>query len=359
VSLSVKFKAYLLKFFTRKKEKANELKNIENVLFLRYDRIGDMIISTPVFRELKLHFPKIKITILASKSNHSVLKNNPYIDEVCINKKNNLLGDLMKLLMLRKKNFDVCIEFDHSVVPHAIIRLKIIKPKIIISVFKDGRYGVEGTELELYDFYTKNKKNIHSRDIWLETLTPFGVKPKSKKYDLFVSKSEMKIAKNFTNKIDKNFLIGINLKGAVKGKKINFSDLKKICEGIYLYDSTIKIIILSDPSDYESLTNTVTKLNYEYVIKSYKTNTILDVAALISQLDLIITPDTSIAHVASTFDRPVITIHEKNFESYKFFSPKSKLSRTIFSGTKNSLEGFSVDSLLHYCFELMEIIKSK
>ena len=265
----------------------------------------------------------------------------------------------MKLLMLRKKNFDVCIEFDHSVVPHAIIRLKIIKPKIIISVFKDGRYGVEGTELELYDFYTKNKKNIHSRDIWLETLTPFGVKPKSKKYDLFVSKSEMKIAKNFTNKIDKNFLIGINLKGAVKGKKINFSDLKKICEGIYLYDSTIKIIILSDPSDYESLTNTVTKLNYEYVIKSYKTNTIVDVAALISQLDLIITPDTSIAHVASTFDRPVITIHEKNFESYKFFSPKSKLSRTIFSGTKNSLEGFSVDSLLHYCFELMEIIKSK
>ena len=50
----------------------------------------------------------------------------------------------MLLVKLRKKKFDVCVEFDHSVIPHAILRLNIINPKIVISVSKEGRYGVKG-----------------------------------------------------------------------------------------------------------------------------------------------------------------------------------------------------------------------
>ena len=74
------------------------------------------------------------------------------------------------------------MEIDHSVVPHAILRLKIINPKKIISVFKEGRYGVKGLDLELYDYYTEKFQNSHIRDIWLNTLSPFGVLPKSRKY---------------------------------------------------------------------------------------------------------------------------------------------------------------------------------
>jgi hypothetical protein len=69
----------------------------------------------------------------------------------------------------------VCIELDHSVVPHSIIRLKIISPKKIISLRKDESYGVSGDKLLMYNFYTRKPNNTHFRDVWLSTLHPFGI----------------------------------------------------------------------------------------------------------------------------------------------------------------------------------------
>jgi ADP-heptose:LPS heptosyltransferase len=357
VLFNKKKKAYLLELITRKRASNFDVKNVKKILFLRYDRIGDMVITTPVFRELKFFFPEIRISVLASKTNQSVLLNNPYIDDIYINHKNNFFRDFLTLFKLRKKKFDVCIEFDHSVVPHAIIRLKIVNPKIIISVEKEGRYGVKGDDLKLYDIYTKKNNNLHFRDIWLETLSPFGIKPKSNHYDLFYTKSQSQIANNFVNKFYNNFLIGVNLEGAVKGKQIKFEDFEKICRSLYNSDRNIRIIVLSAPDKYQIVKEMVLKMELDYVVKSYKTNTILDLAALIDKLDLIITPDTSVAHVASTYNKPIVTIHENNHHSYKLFAPTSKLSRTVFSKSKNSLNGFSLNELIAYCFEIIKLIK--
>ena len=122
---------------------------------------------------------------LASQANHMILKNNPYVDSIYLNNKNNIFLDLPILFKLRKKKIDVCFEFDHSVVRHAIIRLKIINPKKVISVEKTGRYGLHGSKLQIYDYYTEKLKDNHFRDIWLATLKPFNVMPESKRYDIF------------------------------------------------------------------------------------------------------------------------------------------------------------------------------
>jgi ADP-heptose:LPS heptosyltransferase len=352
-----KIKAYLLRQCTKKTKVNFDLKKVKSVLFLRYDRIGDMIITTPVIRELKAAYPDIKISILASNSNQAALKNNPYVDEVFVTEKNRLIRDLIKLFMLRNLFFDVCIEFDHSVVPHAILRLLIIRPKIIISVIKEGRYDVQGCDLELYDYFTEKKKNSHFRDIWLQTLTPFGVVPKSNKYDLFCTNYQIQIARSYLKNFPGKFIIGINLQGAVKGKKISFLDLYEICKG-FQQNKNIQIVILSSPENHQLVSNEVSAMDFENVKISYKTESILDVASLISQLDLIITPDTSITHIASTFNKPIVTIHEKNFDSFKLFAPTSDLSRTVFSEYHNKLEGFSVDAVLDASNELIEDIKN-
>ena len=348
MSFSQKLKASILKRLTRKKSIDFDIKKSQSVLFLRYDRIGDMVITTPVFRELKLAYPDISITVLASKANQNVLLNNPYVDHIITNHKNSLFQDLPLLLKLRRQKFDACVEFDHSVVPHAILRLKIINPKKVISVKKDGRYGVNGSELSLYDFYTDKTKKIHFRDIWLATLKPFDVKPKSKEYDLFPAEKQQKQAENFIKKYSSKFLVGINLEGAVKGKKIKFSELWQICQGLHKANNNIQVIILTTPGNLQSIHEKVTESSLDYVVTSYKTDTILDAAALISQLDLIITPDTSIVHIASVFNKPIVTIHENNQDSYQLFAPTSDINKTIFSPKKDTLEGYDVQKVIEY-----------
>ena len=346
--LKKKIKAYLLKKIASQKSIDFDIKDAKNVLFLRYDRIGDMVITTPVFREIKLVYPHIKITVIASTANQDVLTNNPYVDNIITNHKNNLLSDLPSLLKLRKQKFDVCIEFDHSVIPHAIIRLKIINPKKVISVKKDGRYGVNGSELSLYDFYTDKTKKIHFRDIWLATLKPFDVKPKSKEYDLFPAEKQQKQAENFIKKYSSKFLVGINLEGAVKGKKIIFSELDQICQGLYKENNNVQIIILTTPNNLQKTNKKVNDMDLDYVITSYKTSAILDAAALINRLNLIITPDTSIVHIASAFNKPIVTIHENNKDSYQLFAPTSSFNKTVFSPKKDTLEGYDVQKVIEY-----------
>ena len=349
----MRIKAYILRRFTRKKSINFDIRKAKNILFLRYDRIGDMVITTPVFRELKLAYPKINITVLASKANQGVLLNNPYVDQVFTNHKHNFFSDLPTLLKLRRRQFDVCVEFDHSVIPHAILRLRIIKPRKIISVIKEGRYGVKGDELKLYDYFTEKPKGAHFRDIWLNTLRPFGVIPKSNEYDLYITDKQEKLANNYLKQYYPKCLIGINLEGAVEGKRIQFVELEQICKGLYQANNNIQIIILTTPSNFQITTKKVSKIALDYVVTSYKTETILDVAALIKHLDLVITPDTSIVHIASAFNIPIVTIHEDNRDSYQLFAPTSKYSRTVFSEFSDQLDGYNVDKIIENSISLI------
>ena len=349
-------KAFLLRKLTNKKHVNFNPKDSKSVLFLRYDRIGDMLITTPVFRAFKISYPDTKVIVVASDLNKDILTNNPYVDKVIINHKNNLLRDIFSLIRLRMINIDTCVEFDHSVIPHAIIRLKIIKPKIVISVKKDGRYGVSGNELIIYDYFTNKKNNTHSSRIWLDTLEPFGISENSNKYDLFINSLQEEVALNFLNKFNSKCKIGINLEGAVKGKKILFSELKEISKGIKHINKNIQIIILTSPKNQKNVAKMVNQMNLKYVSPSYKTKTIQDVAAIIKNLDLIISPDTSIVHIASAFNKPIVSIHENNTESYQLFSPISTTNKTVFAPSSKGLNGFDVTKVIDISNELIKEI---
>ena len=352
-----KIKAFILKLITNKRNTLFDIKKSKSVLVLKYDRIGDMVVSTPIFRELKLAYPNIKISVLASKENKDVIKNNPYIDKIYTNYKNQIFNDLPTLLNLRRKNFDVCIELEHSVIPHAIFRLIIINPKKILTIHKDGRYGVEGSNLKLYDYFTKKNTKSHFGKIWLETLVFFGIKPSSYDYDFFLGSIEKEKAKKFVISLGKKIKIGINTEGSFPEKSIQIKELEKICIGLYKNFSNIKIVILTQPEKLLEKEKLILDLGLDYVVTSYRTESIIDAAALIEQLDLIITPDTSIVHIASAFNKPIVSIHENNKDSFRLWSPASTLSKTIFSSSSYGLVGYSVDDIIESTCEFLKIIE--
>jgi len=354
-----KFKAYLLRLLTKKKNLLFDLKKSKRVLILKYDRIGDMVVTTPIFRELKTAYPDISISVLASEVNKDVIRYNPYIDKIYTNYKNSIFNDLPTLLKLRKKNFDVCIELEHSVIPHAIFRLKIVNPKKIISIHKDGRYGVKGSELQLYDYFTKKDKKNHFGKIWLDTLIFFGITPSSNKYDIFLSDVERDRAKSFIFAMSNKIKIGVNIEGSFPEKSIQEKELEQICRGLYHHYSNVMIVILASPRTISKKKKMITELGLDFVIPSYTTETIVDVAALVEQLDLIITPDTSIVHIASSFDKPVVSIHENNKDSFRLWSPSSTLSKTVFAKSNYGLFDYNVDEIIKYSLSFIRKFENK
>ena len=52
------------------------------ILIIRNDHIGDLVLSTAVFREIKKYLPQSEITVVVSKENRSIIEKNKNIDKI-------------------------------------------------------------------------------------------------------------------------------------------------------------------------------------------------------------------------------------------------------------------------------------
>ena len=77
---------------------------------------------------------------------------------------------------------------------------------------------------------------------------------------------------------------------------------------------------------------------YKYVYIPKKIESILDTAILIKKSDYVISPDTSIVHIASALNKKMITVYPPNGGKYGVdhlvWAPKSEYNKVIFCKDK-------------------------
>jgi heptosyltransferase III len=82
----------------------------KNLLLIRSDRIGDVILSLPLAEIIKKHYPDCRITFLLRDYTKDLAQSNPFIDEILVLKENDGEIDIKtNLSMLKEKHFDTCI----------------------------------------------------------------------------------------------------------------------------------------------------------------------------------------------------------------------------------------------------------
>jgi len=83
------------------------------ILVTRTDRLGDLVLSTPVFEALRRKFPEAWISALVFQENREVVEGNPYINEVILydkkGREKRLWGQARLALRLMACQFDLVI----------------------------------------------------------------------------------------------------------------------------------------------------------------------------------------------------------------------------------------------------------
>jgi lipopolysaccharide heptosyltransferase II len=119
--------------------KTKKLSNVEirTILFLRHDRIGDMVLSTAALKALKRAYPQAKITVLASERNLEILTHNPHVDDILI-----YHGILWFIKTMRPRSYDLVID------PFLTYELK----QAFMTYLAGGEYriGFEGWGREIF-----------------------------------------------------------------------------------------------------------------------------------------------------------------------------------------------------------------
>ena len=74
-----------------------------------------MVLTTPIYREIKRVYPDSKISVLTSNDAGSVLENNPHIDNLIQHKRKETYQNLNKLIKkLVKEKFDLIYDVHRS-----------------------------------------------------------------------------------------------------------------------------------------------------------------------------------------------------------------------------------------------------
>ncbi|MDR3243824.1 MAG: glycosyltransferase family 9 protein [Elusimicrobiota bacterium] len=278
---------------------ALNLSSVNTILFLRDDdKIGDMVVSTLTFREIKQKYPNIKILLLCAKNNKEIVKYNPYIDEI-IEIKSKFFADFFTYMRLGSRKIDIAVDlFEFAPKPLHLLFLRLINPKFLIGLYK-SEYNTYDFSIEEYFF----DKHIVKRHLYL--LKMFDIKAADINYDIFLSDKEQNEAKIYIDKADGKYKIVINPFAASKHRTFQYEKLKNLIYEIKKIKDC-SIFILCPHGKFEKIKNIQ---NDKERIFIFQGKSILSAAALIKECDMIISPDTSIVHIASAFKKKTIALY--------------------------------------------------
>ena len=334
-----------------------ENNNIKSILFLRYDgKIGDMVVNSLMFREIKKVYPDTKIGVITRGAAIDIIKNNPNVDEIYeYHKDRKKIKDLA--LKIKEEKYDLLIDFSEMLRVNQMMLINLCGARINI--------GLDRKDWKLFDLSIESGKDFkwteHITNRYLAYLIKLGLKKENIdiSYDIYL-KNEKKY-EIFFNKIKENKKLILNPYGASKHKSFSIETLENIIN--YLKDKDIAIILVYFGDKYEELKFLEKKYKYVYIPK--KIESILDTAILIKKSDYVISPDTSIVHIASAFNKKMITVYPPKGGKYGVdhlvWAPKSEYSKVIFckdkTGTYDEIDinTFNFDEIKKEILKILEL----
>lgn len=297
----------------KKKIKKEELKienkrlieeqNIKSILFIRNDgKIGDMIINTLMFREIKRVYPNIKIGVITRGANKQVIINNPNVDKIYdYSKTDKELKRLAKEIAIEK--YDLLVDFSEMLRVKQMKFINLCKARI--------NMGLNKADWSLFDVSVEPdidfKWTEHVTLRYKAYLDKLGVIKPNLNYDLNLSEEDKKFAEMRFKKIRESKVTVLNPYGASKHKTLSQSRLKEIIK--YLTEKESAVILVYSPNKYREIRGFVDELGNDKVYLPIGIKTINHTASLIEKSDFLITPDTSIVHIGTTYKKDGICIY--------------------------------------------------
>lgn len=333
---------------------------MKKILILRFSSIGDIVLTTPVIRCLKMQFSSVNKEELelhyATKSSFEmVLKHNPYIDKIHLLQKKQSLSDF--ILILKKENFDIIIDL------HKNLRTSIIKFRLNAKSYTFEKLNIEKW---MYVNLKKNKMpNRHIVERYMDTIEPLGI---TLEEDERVSEIENKQNKESKTKelIGLDYFLGIEdhfeldwlpedhqkgyiafaIGGAHNTKKLPLKRMIELCDKI-----NKPIVLLGGKEDSENgqaifdffEKDRDTFESQEAIEKLGKKTRIFDAcgkitlgqsASLLKQSTVVFSHDTGLMHIAAAFKKKIYSIWGNTTPSFGMYPYKTQF--VVFENNKIS-----------------------
>ena len=318
-----------------KKEKFDG--KLRSIVILAQEKLGDAILLTPLLRILRRAVPNLSIHVVTYSSVHTFFERDPNVDVVHRGK--NHYWSLYKAM--RHGKFDLLYNTKDHPSFTFLYQSRIIPARHRVGIDHPGHDGFYNYSIEVNFHQHIIEKNCSVLDYIGIPYTKEDCRPYLPEGNVPESVDA------FINQISDRKVIGINLSAGEKTREWPEEKWLRLVESIGR-----SVIILSMPdrhSEKQRLENTLKE-----VIPSPQTQSIYEAGRIIEHLDLLVTPDTSLVHVASCYETKVVGLYRADEVHYKRFYPYLTPNSIVISPT-NRIEDIPVDEVIKATKEMLGI----
>ncbi|WP_297058678.1 glycosyltransferase family 9 protein, partial [Thermosulfurimonas sp.] len=283
-------------------------KNLSRLAVIQTAKIGDLICSTPVFREIKKRYPEVELTVLASPVARGVLTHNPYVDRVVILDKaryRGLRGKLRLARFFRREGFDAVISLNPNVLYAVSLFWGLVPLRIgILSSFSGRTYRL--ASLLFSRVYYHSPERMVS-EVHLRMLEPLGIKATDPSRDIFPSPEGEEKARAFLSSVCEP-LIGLAVSCRNRLKAMEPATWARLID---LISQNLKARVVLIGSEAErSFGDRILSLirDKNAVLNALGAFTLEELPSLLKRLRIFVGVDTGIMYMADALGVPVVVI---------------------------------------------------
>jgi len=280
-----------------------------NILIIRTDRIGDVILSLPLAALIKKHFPKCKVSFLLKEYTKDLVSDHPYIDDVLILKEyNGKIPIFTNVNRLKSKYFDASI----IVYPTFITALIIYLSRIKFRIGSGYRWYSFLFNKRIYEHRKYAEK--HELEFNVSLLQIFGIResisPMNVEFNIGINNAKLEKVKNLLTEsgVDLNRKLVIAHPGS-SGSAIDLPPEKfsRLVKNLTKLENTT-LIITGSADETDICTTVALESN---VINYAGQFDLSELTALISLCDVFISNSTGPIHIAVALGIFVVGFYPK------------------------------------------------
>lgn len=287
-------------------------KIFKKILVVRTDRIGDVVLTTPVVKVLRDNYPQSHIAIMVSPQAREIVEGNPYLDEVIIYDQNNKdkgwWGFWKFVISLKKRRFDLAIIL-HTKKRTNLIAFFADIPKRI--GYHDKKFGFLLTD-RIKDTRVLGLK--HEVDFCLDILRRLELDVAHSRPFIPLHKGALEWVNNSLRQegIKKEDKLACVHPGASCVSKRWLKERFIVLANRLVEDYGFKVIVVAAGSEDIAAADEIAKNSRYPVLNLAGKTSLAQLAALLKACAIFISNDSGPVHIASSVGTAVISIFGRN-----------------------------------------------
>lgn len=308
------------------------------VLFIRYDRVGDMVLCTGMLRAIAAAHPRLSIDVLTTPANADVLAHLTFIDQVILHERRRRHEYPRLFGRLVSRNYDAVI--DGLVVRPSVNSYTTL---LMLATRAPWRIGSAGRPHDrVYNVPIAPPPDAlreHHVEHLARLAGPFGLGATDADWrpTLIVTVGERESANARWHGIPGyGARILVNISAAQACRRWPDGSFSSTLVELRARARDARILVTALEQDTASAVRLAASIGGSAVVPSLR-----ELFALVATSDLVVTPDTGVTHIAAAFERPTLALMRRR-EEYERWVPYRTPGVNVFGPTEAQLSDLPV-----------------